>query len=276
MDQRHHSYSIQTLSHSVCAKKNYRPIHFFWGKAIINIMNTLSSAISASRVIYSFVDEFVSREQQKLVTSSSFLILQPITWIFTRQQASFTQKNHDFFKQIIPSILIFFYKYMTNVYQHPENSLWEIVPILQTIRPEISELLKEKQNRVATLLSNNYIIQRPDMSMIDIAEIETIYSFIARENMECAFMCDPDTSPEIAEWLAQIIARCIPDNQHVHITLHENYAMAKDAKKLPYKDLLAYFEVRLSPASQDISILERNREEFISVYQLAQKWSSNQ
>lgn len=47
--------------------------------------------------------------------------------------------------------------------------------------------------------------------------------------------------------------------------------MAKDAKKLPYKDLLAYFEVRLSPASQDISILERNREEFISVYQLAQK-----
>ena len=35
--------------------------------------------------------------------------------------------------------------------------------------------------------------------MIDIAEIETIYSFIARENMECAFMCDPNTSPEIAE-----------------------------------------------------------------------------
>ena len=144
----------------------------------------------------------------------------------------------------------------------PISYLWEMNKILRD----------EKRAIVNNILGEEYIVERPDSDQDITWDITAVYSFIARENLECAFFCDPNTSIETVNDLCLIISRTIPEWQHVHITIHTNYQKVKTEWRNSSTDLLAYFEVTLKSEIQDEIEQKNNITEFINIYT---QWLSN-
>lgn len=84
-------------------------------------------------------------------------------------------------------------------------------------------------------------ISRPDISDCDIHDTESVYRFLARENLDCAFHCEPDTPTARVEELCDIILWNISSGKHIHIIPHENTESA--AREKWWSDMFGYFEV---------------------------------
>ena len=140
----------------------------------------------------------------------------------------------------------------------------------------LDQLQKNKREIIENLLWKSFHIARPNPDEIDIWNIDSIFQFIAKENLECAFFCDPNTKEWTVENLWNIIAWNIPLWKYIHISLHSNYSHAKNINKKPYNYLFAYFEVMLHDFAQTESERMNYINEFIFVYQSHKAWSSNQ
>lgn len=103
-----HLYSIPILFLSVCEKKSSRQTHSSSGKVMESIMNTHSSGISVSRVIYSSVDMSISRDRLESEISSYFLILVLIIRTSMRQRVSLIRRSLVISREKIYFILIIF------------------------------------------------------------------------------------------------------------------------------------------------------------------------
>ncbi|MDD2745659.1 MAG: hypothetical protein PHU93_03930 [Candidatus Gracilibacteria bacterium] len=137
---------------------------------------------------------------------------------------------------------------------------------------ESSHRLRTKKQRIVTeILGGEYAIKRPDIVSIDLTDSEAIFRFIAMENLECAFHCDPLTGVKMVADLSHIIAGTLPQDKEIHISLHHNYLVAKIDKPPSY--LLAYFEVHVEEIAQDPEISGPILQEFRSIYNRAQEGS---
>jgi hypothetical protein len=138
-----------------------------------------------------------------------------------------------------------------------------------------TRLKREKQSVVAELLWWEYPIMRPNPLELDTECTASIFRFVAAENLECAFHCDPQTDTETVRNLARIMAWKISEWEHVHIAIHPNYHKAKTEDRKPYENLLAYFEVKLCDLPQteveSIALLS----EFRKIHNATLQWLSN-
>ncbi len=148
----------------------------------------------------------------------------------------------------------------------PEAYLWKVS----------TRLKLEKQAVVAELLGTDYPIMRPNPLELDAEHMDSILRFVAAENLECAFHCDPQTDAETVRSLARIMAGRISEWEHVHIAIHPNYQKAKTEDRKPYENLLAYFKVKLCnlPQAEVESIALLN--EFRKIHNAALQWLSHQ
>ena len=110
-------------------------------------------------------------------------------------------------------------------------------------------------------------IRRPDLSICDTGDTSSILSFIARENLDCAFHCEPDTEWLRVEELCKIALWKYEKGFHPHIILHPNADKAIGEKSA--HDMLPYFEVFLRETVQEKEeqekLLIRFKEFFIRV-----------
>jgi hypothetical protein len=67
----------------------------------------------------------------------------------------------------------------------------------------LTNLARTKRMLVLDLLDMKDIV-RPDISTLDISSERSIEVFIARDNIECAFLCDPSKSVKHVEMLCRI------------------------------------------------------------------------
>jgi hypothetical protein len=104
-------------------------------------------------------------------------------------------------------------------------------------------------------------IQRPDPNTCDINSPDSIFSYIARENLECAFLCEPETSVERVTELCKIAKGTLWDKEYIHLTLHSEYADALSQNKSPH-ELIAYFQAHIHLLPQDKNILNTQVAEF--------------
>jgi hypothetical protein len=81
-----------------------------------------------------------------------------------------------------------------------------------------------KENKLAIVVEKLQIktVERPPLSLCNIDDEQSIFSFLARENLDCAFHCEPDTSVERVDELCNIINNKIPKDCYIHIVPHEN------------------------------------------------------
>ena len=117
-------------------------------------------------------------------------------------------------------------------------------------------------------------LTRPSLDLCDITDHVSIFSFVARENLECAFCCEPDTSMERTSDICDIIQNTIPQGKFVHLDFHHNTDRAIESGKKPY-DLLAYAEVWLKEEPQDPAIQTKNIDRFIQFFTEAHYPQSN-
>jgi hypothetical protein len=115
-----------------------------------------------------------------------------------------------------------------------ESYLWK--NIQQRLRPLREEKLRIVQDRLWI-----DTISRPNSETCDISDTNSILRFLARENLDCAFNCEPDTSPSRALELCNIILWTIPSGKYIHIIPHENTETAAREKR--WSDMFWYFEV---------------------------------
>jgi hypothetical protein len=86
--------------------------------------------------------------------------------------------------------------------------------------------LKETKLAIVTKELQITTIERPPLSLCSIDDEQSIFSFLARENLDCAFHCEPDTSAERVNELCHIINNEIPKDCYIHIIPHENTEIA--------------------------------------------------
>lgn len=114
-------------------------------------------------------------------------------------------------------------------------------------------------------------ISRPSIDTCDISDTDSIIRFLAQENLDCAFNCEPDTPVSRVQELCDIILWRIPPDKHIHIVPHENTDTA--AKDKSWSDMFWYFEIWLREDSQDntyqLSAINRFKSFFIQAL-----WSS--
>ena len=84
----------------------------------------------------------------------------------------------------------------------------------------------------------------------------SIYTYLARENLECAVSCDPTTKLDRTREICRIISGELLDGEYIHLEIHKNYE--KGLEK--YKDtpperqaheILAYFDVWIKESPQN-------------------------
>lgn len=146
-----------------------------------------------------------------------------------------------------------------------DNYLWRnIQKRLKSLREEKLQIVK-KQLWIET-------ISRPSIETCDVSDTSSILWFLARENLDCAFNCDPDTQALRVQELCDIITGNIPNGKHIHIIPHENTETA--ARDKSWSGMFWYFEVwiRDTPQNQShkISALSRFKSFFLQAL-----WSSH-
>jgi hypothetical protein len=150
------------------------------------------------------------------------------------------------------------------------KSEWEWY-LWTSIQHRLKLLREEKLEIVKTKLWIEKI-SRPSIDICDISDTDSIMRFLARENLDCAFNCEPDTPPSRVLELCMIITWAIPSGTHIHIVPHENTDTA--ARDKNWSDMFWYFEVWTKdspqPHSQRISAINR-----FKVFYLQTLWSSN-
>lgn len=114
--------------------------------------------------------------------------------------------------------------------------------------PEI--LKQEKRDRINELLTD-FRFTRPKLSDCNINDLNSIFAYIARENLECATNDECGDSSRVnirqVEMLCRIVLWRLQKKEYVHVTIHPNYMKANhEDRNLPY-DLLAYFQVWILP-----------------------------
>lgn len=112
-------------------------------------------------------------------------------------------------------------------------------------------------------------IKRPELDTCDPLNIWSIYSYIARENLECAIYCDPETPLVQVEQLCQIASWVIREWEYIHISRHPNYTKAINELKKTPRDLLAYFEVNIWEIVQDTITADSHITEFRKQFEIA-------
>lgn len=90
----------------------------------------------------------------------------------------------------------------------------------------IKDLARAKKKLVQEKL-NMRNITHPDISTLDLQDEESIQRFIALENIECAFMCDPAKSVEHLAMLCKIVKSELVEGEHVEISIFQKYEEAK-------------------------------------------------
>ncbi len=147
-----------------------------------------------------------------------------------------------------------------------DSYLWK--NIQQRLKPIREEKLRIVEDRLWI-----DTITRPNLETCDISDTSSILRFLARENLDCAFNCEPDTSPWRVDELCDIILWNISSGKYIHIIPHENTDLA--AKEKGWSDMFWYFEVWIKdtpqPQTHRISAISR----FTSFY-LQTLWSSPQ
>lgn len=145
-----------------------------------------------------------------------------------------------------------------------DSYLWN--SIQRRLKPLREEKLRIVQERLWL-----DTISRPEITSCDAKDIVSIYRFLARENLDCAFNCDPDTSAERVGELCDIILWALPSNKHIHIIPHENTESA--AKEKGWSDMLGYFEVWIKddPQVQSSRVSAVNR---FTTFFIQALWSS--
>ena len=130
------------------------------------------------------------------------------------------------------------------------------------------KLLKTKKiHEMLGILS----IKRPELDICDPLDIRSIQSYIARENLECAIYCDPETPVVQVERLCRIANWNIEPWEYIYISRHPNYAKALNELNKSPRDLLAYFEVNIWNTEQDTLIADSHIEEFRDQFEKAQQ-----
>ena len=147
-----------------------------------------------------------------------------------------------------------------------DSYLWS--NIQQRLRPLREEKLRIVQGRLWI-----DTISRPSLETCEISDTSSILRFLARENLDCAFNCEPDTSPSRVEELCDIILWTIPPEKHIHIIPHENTETA--AREKSWSDMFWYFEVWIKdiPQQQTYRISAISR---FTLFYLQTLWSSPQ
>ncbi len=102
----------------------------------------------------------------------------------------------------------------------------------------------------------NIEVSRPSLESCDANSPESVYVFLARENLECAVSCDPSTSLERAREICRIISGEFVTGEYLHLEIHPNYSKGLEKYKdsLPESrahEMLAYFDVWLKESPQD-------------------------
>lgn len=115
------------------------------------------------------------------------------------------------------------------------------------IQKRLKPLRKEKLEIVKTKLWIE-AISRPSIDTCDISDTDSIIRFLARENLDCAFNCEPDTPTSRILELCTIIRWDISNDEYIHIIPHENTETA--AKEKSWLDMFWYFEVWMRDAPQ--------------------------
>ena len=67
-------------------------------------------------------------------------------------------------------------------------------------------------------------IKRPSLIQCDINKLASVFSYIARENIDCAFHCEPDTDSQKVRELCTIATGEISTEMYVHLSLHPEAA----------------------------------------------------
>lgn len=143
--------------------------------------------------------------------------------------------------------------------------LWvSIQQRLKPLREEKLQIVKE-QLWIDT-------ISRPDIEICDISDTDSSIRFLARENLDCAFHCEPDTSTERVKELCIIISWSVPNWKYVHIIPHSNTELA--AREKWWSDMFGYFEVWIREKPQLESDLQASLTRFRTFY-IQAIWSSN-
>jgi hypothetical protein len=139
------------------------------------------------------------------------------------------------------------------------------------IQQRLKPLREEKLEIVKTKLWIEKI-SRPSIETCDISDTDSIIRFLARENLDCAFNCEPDTPPSRVLELCMIITWAIPSGTHTHIVPHENTETA--AREKSWSDMFWYFEVwmRDTPQTENAKLSAINR---FKIFYLQVLWSSN-
>ena len=139
-----------------------------------------------------------------------------------------------------------------------------------SIQKRLKPLREEKLSIVEDRLWIDSI-SRPSIETCDISDTNSILWFLARENLDCAFNCEPDTPESRVQELCDIILWTISSGKHIHIIPHENTETA--AKDKSWSDMFWYFEVwiRDTPQNQShkISAISRFKSFFLQAL-----WSS--
>ncbi len=89
-------------------------------------------------------------------------------------------------------------------------------------------------------------IKRPELSTCNPLDLSSIHRYIARENLECAIYCDPETPIVQVEKLCHIAIWDIKEWEYIHVSIHPNYQKVVNEWKKTPRNLLAYFEVDIS------------------------------
>ncbi len=139
------------------------------------------------------------------------------------------------------------------------------------IQQRLKPLREEKLEIVKTKLWIEKI-SRPSIETCDISDTDSIIRFLARENLDCAFNCEPDTPPSRVLELCMIITWVIPSGTHTHIVPHENTETA--AREKSWSDMFWYFEVwmRDTPQTENAKLTAINR---FKTFYIQALWSSN-
>jgi hypothetical protein len=131
--------------------------------------------------------------------------------------------------------------------------------------------LKEKKLAIVAEKLQIVTIERPSVSVCNIDDEKSIFSFLARENLDCAFHCEPDTSEVRVSELCDIIKNDIPKDWYIHITIHPNIDTATQEKSA--SDMFWYFEVWIKDTQQDIQERYQAITRFKTFFIQTKQWS---
>ena len=159
---------------------------------------------------------------------------------------------------------------MTSSSVPSESAWWYLWTSVQRLKLQKTKKIHEMLGIIA--------IKRPELDTCNTLDIRSIYSYIARENLECAIYCDPETPVLHVEQLCRIANWALKEWEYIHISRHPNYTKAINELGKSPRDLLAYFEVNIWEIVQDTIAANSHITEFrkqfeIAKTQISYRWS---